>query len=230
MRPFFLPSPSDTLSSLIRLVQNGSLLRDLATSLGRVAGGFLISLIIALPAGLAIGLSKRADALIEPTLNAVRYVPPSAFIPLAILWLGIGEAEKLFIIVIGIAPYLVLLITDAVMAVRREFIESAVTLGADNVQLITRVILPSALPAIWDASRVMMGAAWTFLIIAEIVGASSGLGHMMVEAQRFLKTSTIFAGIITVGAIGLVTDALFKLGYRALFPWTEKGSSHAHAP
>jgi NitT/TauT family transport system permease protein len=200
-------------------------LGDVLASIYRILLGFLFSLIVSLPVGIAIGVSRKVNALTEPLIDFIRYIPPSAFIPLAIIWFGIGDLEKVSILFLGIAPYLTLLIADIVANTKRELIEAALTLGASNRDIITRVILPSALPGIWDSLRIMIGAAWTFVIIAEIVGASTGIGHMMVESQRFLRTDNIFAGIVIIGFLGITTDYLFKLAYKIFFPWTEK--SHA---
>ncbi|TSC74956.1 MAG: NitT/TauT family transport system permease protein, partial [Parcubacteria group bacterium Gr01-1014_33] len=166
--------------------------------------------------------SKRFEAFTEPLIAFVRYIPPSAFIPLAIIWFGIGELEKIAILFLGVAPYLALLIADTVLNTRREFIEAALTLGAKTRDIILKIILPHSLPGIWDSFRIMFGAAWTFVIIAEIVGASAGLGHLMIQSQRFLRTDNIFAGLVVIGFLGLGTDYLFKIGYQKFFPWTEK--------
>lgn len=225
VRPFFLPAPTRVLSTIIALLLEGSLFVDIFASVYRVLLGFLASLIVALPLGIALGASKKIEALTEPFIAFIRYIPPSAFIPLAIIWFGVGETEKVMILFLGVAPYLTLLIADIVRNTRHELVEAALMLGASNADIITKVVFPNALPSIWDSFRVMIGAAWTFVIIAEIVGASSGLGHLMIESQRFLRTDTIFAAIVVIGFLGLATDYFFKATYKIFFPWTEK--SHA---
>lgn len=201
------------------------MLSDIGASMYRILLSFLLSLIVSLPLGIALGNSRKFEALTEPIIAFVRYIPPSAFIPLAIIWFGIGESEKVVILFLGVAPYLTLLIADIVINTRQELIEAGLTLGADRWEIITKVILPSSMPGIWDSFRLMIGAAWTFVIIAEIVGASSGLGHLMIESQRFLRTDNIFAVIVVIGILGLATDYFFKITYKLFFPWTEK--SHA---
>lgn len=225
IRPFFLPTPTTVFTTIGRLLTEGSLLRDTGASLYRIVVGFLVSLAVALPVGLSLGLSRKFEAFTEPLVAFIRYIPPSAFIPLAIIWFGIGELEKVAIIFIGVAPYLTLLIADTVSNVRQELIEAALTLGASKWDIVTKVVIPFSLPGIWDAIRVMLGAAWTFVIIAELVGASSGLGHLMIHSQRFLKTDNIFAAIVTIGLLGMVTDYFFKISYKILFPWTERGAN-----
>lgn len=222
IKPFFLPSPTAVVSSAVSLAADGSLLADTLASVYRMLLGFLSSLALALPIGIGLGVSRGFGAVSKPLIAFIRYILPSAFIPLAIIWFGIGDFQKIAILVIGIAPYLALLIADTVESVRREFIESARTLGANETGIIFRVIIPHALPHIWDSCRIMVGAGWTFVIIAEIVGASSGLGHLMIESQRFLRTANIFAAIIVIGFLGLITDYCFEITYKLLFPWSEK--------
>ncbi len=225
IKDFFLPTPSQVISATISLIKEGSLFTDIFTSLYRILLGFLASMVVSLPLGIALGTSRRFEAFTEPLIAFIRYIPPSAFIPLAIIWFGIGELEKVAILFLGVAPYLTLLIADTVSNTRRELAEAALTLGANKSQVITKVVLPNSLPGIWDSFRLMIGAAWTFVIIAEIVGASAGLGHLMIESQRFLRTDTIFAAIIIIGLLGLITDYFFKITYKMFFPWTEKSNA-----
>ncbi len=220
--PFFLPSPRAVLEAIGTLFVSGNLLADIGISLFRIVAGFLLSVAVALPLGVLFGTSKKSEAVIEPIVAFVRYVPPSAFIPLIIIWFGIGEMGKVALIFLGVAPYLTLLIADIVHSVRKELVEAALTLGASKKDIIFKVILPYSMPAIWDAFRIMFGAAWTFVIIAEIVGSSSGLGHLMVESQRFLRTDNIFAGIVIIGMLGILTDYFFKITQKILFPWKDK--------
>ncbi len=222
---FFLPSPKAVLDSIITLFIQGNLLGDIGASLFRIIAGFILSVIVALPLGVLFGTSRKTEAIIEPIVAFIRYVPPSAFIPLIIVWFGVGELGKVTLIFLGVAPYLTLLIADTVHAIRKELLEAALTLGATKTDLIFKVILPYSMPMIWDSFRIMFGAAWTFVIIAEIVGSSSGLGHLMIESQRFLRTDNIFAGIVVIGLLGILTDYFFKLSSKVLFPWTDK--SHA---
>lgn len=225
VKSFFLPTPTKVLSSIISLITEGSLLSDIFASFYRILLGFLLSLIISLPLGISLGISRKFEALTEPLIAFIRYIPPSAFIPLAIIWFGIGDLEKVAILFLGVAPYLTLLIADIVISTKRELVEAALTLGASRKDIITKVVIPNSMPGIWDSFRLMIGVAWTFVIIAEIVGASSGLGHLMIESQRFLKTDNIFAAIVVIGILGLATDYFFKITYKIFFPWTEK--SHA---
>ena len=173
-----------------------------------------------MPLGLLIGINKHAEAAIEPFIDFIRYMPVAGFIPLCILWLGIGDAQKIAIIFIGTFFQLVPMVMNATSSIPAAYLDTSRTLGAPDLYILRRVIVPNALPDIYDALRVCIGIAWTYLVVAEIVAASTGIGHVIIEAQRYLKTSHIFVGIVTVGILGLFTDYLFKVMRSKLFPWT----------
>jgi NitT/TauT family transport system permease protein len=195
------------------------LLDDMGISVYRVVTGFLLSAVIALPLGLFIGSYRAVQALLEPLTDFIRYMPAVAFIPLVMLWVGIGEGSKIAIIFIGTFFQMVLMVAEDVRRVPAAQVEAAQTMGANRSELIEKVIFPSAKPALLDTLRITMGWAWTYLVVAELVAANSGLGYAILRAQRFLQTDTIFAGIIVIGLIGLVTDQLFRLAHRRAFPW-----------
>ncbi|MDO9031579.1 MAG: ABC transporter permease, partial [Hydrogenophaga sp.] len=195
------------------------LLEDMGISVYRVVAGFLLSAVIALPLGLLIGSFRSVQALLEPLTDLIRYMPAVAFIPLVMLWVGIDEGSKIAIIFIGTFFQMVLMVAEDVRRVPAAQVEAAQTMGANRRELIEKVILPSAKPALLDTLRITMGWAWTYLVVAELVAANSGLGYAILRAQRFLQTDTIFAGIIVIGLIGLVTDQLFRWLHRRAFPW-----------
>jgi NitT/TauT family transport system permease protein len=200
------------------LVEHGFAV-DIGMTAWRVVGGFLIAAVLAVPLGLAMGAYKPIEAFFEPFVSFARYLPASAFIPLLILWAGIGEAQKLAVIFIGSFFQLVLMIAVTVAATRRDLIEAAYTLGAGDTRVVTRVMVPASLPAIAETLRLVLGWAWTYVIVAELIGASSGIGHMITDSQALLATDQIIFGIIVIGLIGLVSDFLFKAANRRLFAW-----------
>jgi len=159
------------------------------------------------------------QGLLEPLTDFIRYMPAVAFIPLVMLWVGIEESSKMAIIFIGTFFQMVLMVAEDVRRVPMAQIEAAQTMGATRREVVEKVILPSAKPALLDTLRVTMGWAWTYLVVAELVAANSGLGYAILKAQRFLQTDKIFAGILLIGLIGLVTDQLFRLLHRKAFPW-----------
>ena len=226
--PTFLPSPNAVIHALVILSSEFGLWSDVITSLYRIILGFLLSVSIAIPLGILLGVHKHTSALFEPLLSFARYIPPSAFVPLFILWFGIGDLQKIILIFVGIVPYLTLLTVDAVLHTRKELLETAYVLGCKNFLSITKVVIPNSLPGIWDATRLMFGAAWTFVVLAEIVASTSGIGHLIIVSQRFLQTENVIAAIVIIGLLGLITDFLFKFGYKLLFPWTDKSTNYAY--
>ena len=196
---------------------------DIGMTVWRVVGGFAIAALFALPLGVAMGAYKPVEAFFEPFVSFARYLPASAFIPLLILWAGIGESQKLAVIFIGSFFQLVLMITVAVGNTRRDLVEAAYTLGSTDRSLIRRVLIPGAAPEIAEILRMVLGWAWTYVIVAELIGASSGIGHMITDSQALLATDNIIFGIIVIGLIGLISDFAFKWANRRLFPWAQLG-------
>ncbi|MBI5333678.1 MAG: ABC transporter permease [Burkholderiales bacterium] len=195
------------------------LLGDTWISVWRVFGGFVLSAVIALPLGLLIGAFRPVEALLEPLTDFIRYMPAVAFIPLVMLWLGIDESAKIAIIWIGTFFQMVLMVAENVRLVPLAQVEAAQTMGATRAEIVKLVLLQSAKPAILDTLRITMGWAWTYLVVAELVAANSGLGYSILKAQRYLKTDTIFAGIVLIGLIGLLMDQGFRWLHRRAFPY-----------
>ncbi|NLA57541.1 MAG: ABC transporter permease [Firmicutes bacterium] len=217
----FLPSPTDIAVQFYRMLTELNLVGDILASVYRVSAGFLLASLIGVPLGLLMGSFKLAEGLIEPVVGFVRYMPASAFIPLLILWIGIGDLEKIAVIFIGTFFQQVLMVRDVAKNISHELIDTSYTLGANQRAAFLKVVLPASLPGIVDTLRITLGWAWTYLVVAELVGASSGLGYMIMEAQRFLRTAGIIVGILVIGLLGLLTDTLFKALYHRIFPWLE---------
>jgi NitT/TauT family transport system permease protein len=215
--PLFLPSPNMVFERFRGLAANGLLFDDARVSLYRISVGFLISTVFALPIGVLIGSYRAWEATIEPLVDFVRYMPVVAFVPLTILWAGTGDAQKFLIIWIGTFFQQVLLVMDNVKSVPRDFINLGRTLELSEKRILLRIVLPSAMPAIWDSMRISLGWAWTWLVVAELVAATSGLGYRITTAQRFFQTDTIFAYLLLLGVLGLVTDQTMKWASRKLF-------------
>lgn len=225
VKPMFLPTPGDVLRNAYKLLGDGSLLGDALISTWRVTAGFLLAAALGVPLGILMGTKKLAQGFFEPMIGFIRYMPASAFIPLFILWIGLGEAEKIAVIFFGTFFQMVLMVMDVTKNIPRELVEVSYTLGARRMAVFTKVILPAALPGIVDTLRITFGWAWTYLVVAEIVGASSGLGFMIMQSSRFLQSGNIFVGILVIGLLGMITDLLFKSLYRVLFPWLAKEGS-----
>ena len=217
--PLFLASPAKAAAAGWSLMTEYGFAGDIGVTVWRVVGGFVIAAAIGVPLGLAMGAWKPVEAFFEPFISFARYLPASAFIPLLILWAGIGEAQKLSVIVIGSLFQIVIMVAVTAGATRMDLVEAAYTLGSRPGGIVRRVILPSAAPSVMETLRLVLGWAWTYVIVAELVGASSGIGHMIMDSQRLMDTGQMIFGIIVIGLIGLVTDLLFRALNKALFPW-----------
>ena len=219
----FLADPLTMVKSGYTLLATQGFGWDICWTVWRVLGGFLIAAALALPLGVLMGAYRPVEAFFEPFVSFARYLPASAFIPLLILWAGIGEAQKLAVIFIGSFFQLVLMVAVTVGHTRRDLVEAAYTLGVSDGSLIRRVLIPSAAPEIAETLRMVLGWAWTYVIVAELIGASSGIGHMITDSQALLATDQIIFGIIVIGLIGLLSDLLFKRLNRQAFPWAQLG-------
>jgi NitT/TauT family transport system permease protein len=216
----FLADPLAMLREGWNLLAQHGFIKDILITIWRVVGGFVLAAAIGIPLGMAMGAYKPVEAFFEPFISFSRYLPASAFIPLLILWAGTGEAQKLLVIFVGSFFQIVLMVAIAVGNTRRDLVEAAYTLGASDRAIVTRVLLPAAAPEIAEISRLVLGWAWTYVIVAELIGASSGIGHMIMDSQALLNTGQIIFGIVVIGVIGLVSDFLFKAANRRLFPWS----------
>jgi NitT/TauT family transport system permease protein len=217
----FLADPIMMVKSGYDLLFKQGFIKDIGMTCWRVIGGFLIAAALALPLGVMMGAYKPVEAFFEPFISFARYLPASAFIPLLILWAGIGEAQKLSVIFLGSFFQLVLMIAVSIGNTRRDLVEAAYTLGASDGSLVRRVLIPGSAPEIAETLRMVLGWAWTYVIVAELIGASSGIGHMITDSQSLLATDQIIFGIIVIGLIGLVSDMTFKAVNRALFKWAQ---------
>ena len=215
----FLKDPVYTLKIGYDLFAEFGFIKDMGITIWRVVGGFILAAVIAVPLGILMGAYKPVEALLEPFVSFARYLPASAFIPLLILWAGVGEAQKLLVIFIGSVFQIVLMVSVIVGSTRRDLVEAAYTLGATPGGIVKRVMLPGAAPQIAETLRLVLGWAWTYVIVAELVGSSSGIGHMIMDSQRLLDTGQMIFGIFCIGVIGLASDFLFKWINQRLYPW-----------
>lgn len=218
---FFLPSPDEVIRSLLYLIFEKDLLQAVGVSAVRIGKAFGLSLAVALPLGIAMGSFEIVNRVFDPIIAPMRYLPITAFIPLLILWFGIDETQKVAFLFLGTVVFLLPAVVDAIRLVPEEMVQTAFTLGATKAQVIRTVLIPAALPQIFDGFRVMNAIAWTYIILAEIVNAQSGIGYILQLAGQHNKPEWSFAGILVVGIIGIITDVLIRFINRLLFSWRE---------
>lgn len=221
--PLFLPSPlvvAQTFYSLLVEPYGGhTLLAQTGFSLARVLVAFVLSVVTGVPLGLLMGRSKTLEAVINPFMQLYRPVPPLAFIPLLIVWFGIGELPKVLLIYMGTVPIIIMDTMAGVHSVKHSAILTAESLGATRHQILRYVVLPSVLPSIFVGMRVGIGIAWTCLVAAEMIAAVSGLGWMILHSSRYLRTDAIFVGILVIGICGVLMDGLLRWMEHRLIPW-----------
>jgi NitT/TauT family transport system permease protein len=181
--------------------------------------GFLISAAVAIPLGLLMGTFPKVKHFLAPLIDPLRFLPISALVPLFLVWFGIEETMKIMLLFVGTFVYLLPLVVEAVENVEDVYLQTAVTLGATRGQLVRHVLIPGSLPAIGEALRVMNGIGWTYVILAEIVNARYGLGHLITVAGKRSHVDQIFAGVLVILFIGVVTDWMIRLANRQLFAW-----------
>lgn len=219
---FNLPTPPEVVRRARELLADGTLERDAIASLRRVLLGFVLGVALAVPVGFLMGWYAVAKALIEPWVQFFRTIPPLAIIPLAIVLLGIDETPKVFVIFLAAFLTCVIATYQGVVGVDRTLINAARVLGAKDLTIFARVVVPASMPFILVGMRVGLGSSWATLVAAELIAAQEGLGFRMQNAQLYYDLPTIFVGLITIGLLGLVMDRLLQLAERRLTSWQER--------
>lgn len=223
VKPLFVPSPGAIVTKFVDVWQNGftntSLLRHTLVSTGRVFGAFLLACLLGIPLGIAMGMSPAIRGIFDPPIEFYRPIPPLAYLPLMIIWFGIGETSKVLLIFLSVFAPVALGARAGVRSAAIEQIHAAYSFGASRWQVMRHVILPSALPEILTAMRIGIGFGWTTLVAAEMVAATEGLGYMVLSASQFLQTSTVIMGIIVIAAIAYSFDLLMRFVERKVVPW-----------
>jgi NitT/TauT family transport system permease protein len=215
--PQFLPSPTNVVKAMWSMFASQNLLWHALVSTGRVWAAFLIAAAMAIPIGILMSSYRLVGAALEPTIDFIRYLPVPALVPLSIIWFGVGEETKIFLLWLGTFFQLVLLVADDMRRVPHEYVEIAFTLGAKPRQVLSDVAFRAMGPSLVDNLRITLGWCWTYLVIAEIVAADSGLGFVIWSARRYMKTPEVMAGVIVIGLIGLLTDQLVRALHRRMF-------------
>jgi NitT/TauT family transport system permease protein len=225
VKPLFLPGPGAVWQAAVAQAQNGELASDVGASVTRILLGFVLATVLAVPAGIVLGRFRVLESLFEPLIDFVRYMPVVAFVPLTVVWAGVGEVQKILIIWMGTFFPMVLMVMDDVRQVPAEFVDIGRTFGMRDGRILRRIILRASWPSIWDTMRICIGWAWTWLVVAELVAATSGLGYRITVAQRYLETDLMIAYVLVLGVLGLITDQSMRLLHRTLFGYLRKGRS-----
>ena len=220
--PLFLPTPTAVITAGTRMLFEENLIVDILASSMRVAAGFIIAAVVGVPIGVLMGTFHSMQSLFSPIVGTVRYMPVVAFVPLIIIWIGLGEEAKTLIIFLGVVLYNAMMIADAVKFIPDEMINVAYTLGMNRRDVLFRVIVPGVFPSILDTLRVNISGAWNYLVIAELIASQNGLGFKIIQAQRFLQTDKVLFCIGVIGFIGLVIDFGLKYLSKILTPWAER--------
>jgi sulfonate transport system permease protein len=219
LSPQVLPAPSKVLRTAYKLTISGSLLNDLGVSMLRAIAGFAIGGGIGFALGTVVGFSRIAEALIDRSVQMVRAIPFLALLPLVIVWFGVGEAEKIFLVALGVSFPIYINTTLGIRQVDPKLLELGRVQGLGTWQLIRRIILPGALPSILTGVRYSLATAWLALVVAETIGAQSGLGFLAMDAREFLRTDVIVLTIVIYALIGVAADSIARLLERRLLAW-----------
>ena len=221
-----LPSPSDIGQQAVVLIGQGyigtPLHKHVLASLGRTFLGFVIGASLAVPLGLALGYSERLNALVTPFLSALRPIPVIAYIPLVILWFGIGEFSKILLISLTSFLYITVNAAAGVRSVAADLIRTAKSLGVNDRQLFLHVILPESLPYIFAGLRIGAAVSWAVVVAAELVAAQSGVGYMIMDAATFFRIPVVYVGIILIGLIGFAIERVIATLERRFVHWSNR--------
>lgn len=228
IEPLFLPSPQAVLTRGWQLLgegyMNASLWQHLGASLGRIGLGLLAAVVTAVPLGIAIGRNRIARGIFDPLIEFYRPIPPLAYLPLIVIWCGIGELSKVLLIYLAIFAPVAIATATGVRNVDPTKLRAAQSLGATPAQLVRHVILPSALPDILTGIRIGLGVGWSTLVAAELIAATEGLGFMVQSAAQFLVTDVVILGILVIALIAFALELGLRALQRKLVPW--HGQAH----
>jgi taurine transport system permease protein len=226
VKPLFLPSPAAVFDKFVMVstegFANATLLEHALTSLARVMGAFLLACVTAIPIGVMMGVSRGARGVFDPPIELYRPLPPLAYLPMVIIWFGIGEFSKVYLIFLAIFAPMAIAARSGVRSVSMEQIHAAYSMGASRAQVIFHVILKSAIPEVFTGMRIGIGVGWSTLVAGEMVASTKGLGFMVLNAAEFLASDIVIMGILVIGLFAFAFDVLMRYVERLLVPWKGK--------
>jgi len=215
---FLLPHPVDVYKALLKATQEGFLFSDLKISIIRITTGWFIAILIGTILGILVSY-YRWLVPIDYINDFFRYLPVPAFLPITLMWFGIGETSKIFLIFLGVFVQVIAMVSNEIRNFPTEYIEVGRSLGMSRHQILFHIILEGIKPNLWDIYRINLGWAWTYLLVGEVAAANEGIGYRLIKSQRFLQIDTIYAYLIVIGLIGLLSDAFFKVSKPFLFKY-----------
>lgn len=221
IKPITLPPPGKVAGSFVELIGNGQLFKHIGISILRVLEGFGLAAVTGILLGIGIGLSQLLDRLTDFMIQLLKPIPPIAWIPLAILWFGIGEASKIYIIFLGAFFPILVNVLDGIRQTDNKFIELGKVLEVNRKKFIRQIVIPGALPAVMTGLRVGLGVAWMCVVAAELIAATQGIGYLINDARQLSQPDIVLVGMITIGVIGKLMDDLLKKVEKRLVVWKE---------
>ena len=222
-----LPPPSSLAQTFVELAGSGLLYKHILVSTGRVALGFVIGAGLAVLVGASIALSRRAAALVDPSLQALRAIPSLAWVPLLLLWLGIDESPKITLIAIGAFFPVYLATVGGIQNVDRKLVEVGELLGFSRIALFRRILGPAALPPVFTGLRTALGLAWMFLVAAELIAATKGLGYLLSDGRETGRVDLVLCAILTLALLGKLSDSMIKLAEARALHWRDTFQAQA---
>ena len=219
LNPLISPPPSSVALDILGMVKSGALFTTLLATFKRVIIGFLIAIIISISIGTLMARIRVVEDAVDPIVELIRPVSPLAIFPLAILWFGIGDSSKIFLIALSCSFPIILNTYAGVRSVDVSYIRAARSLGASPREIITKIVIPGSLPQVFTGIRIAWGIALIVIIASEMIGATEGLGYMVLEAQQTFRVERVFSGIVLIGVIGFATDQALRALRRSLLPW-----------
>ena len=224
---YLVPKPADVFEAMVSMLRSGELSRHVAVSLGRVVAGFMMAVLLAFPLGALLGMQPQYYAWVRPLLEFIRHIPPLAAIPMLILWLGIGEAPKLAVVLLATFFPIFLNTLHGINQCDVRWVEVGQSFQLSRWRIFRRIVFPAALPSILVGMRLGLGYSWRALVGAELIAAASGIGYLILDAEQLSRPDVVVLGMLIIGIVGSVIDWLFFGLAEKLIPW-QKGKVAAH--